>query len=50
MMSFLGCWFVAAYHGDCAECGEDIDPDDEIRSDGEGGYLCRECGEEAEDE
>jgi hypothetical protein len=49
-MMTLGCWFVAAYNGSCAECGEDIGPDDEIRADGEGGYLCRECGDEAEDD
>jgi hypothetical protein len=49
METILGPWFVAAYHGNCADCGSDIEPDEEIRADGEGGYLCRDCGEDAED-
>jgi hypothetical protein len=49
-MSTLGPWFVAAYHGECDGCGADIDDGDEIRADGEGGYLCRDCGQEAEAE
>jgi hypothetical protein len=34
---------VAAYHGQCAGCGERIRPGDEIRSDGDGGWLCAAC-------
>jgi hypothetical protein len=49
-MGTLGPWLIAAYHGECVECGADINDGDEIRADGEGGYLCWECGEEAEDE
>ena len=48
--SVLGPWFLAAYHGSCAGCGDGIEPDDEIRADGEGGYLCADCGEEEFDE
>lgn len=41
----LGPWFIAAYRGSCAGCGEDIEPDDEIRSDGRGGWQGRCCGD-----
>lgn len=41
-----GPWFVAAYYGECAGCGEDIEPDDVIRADDEGGYLCEGCGQD----
>jgi hypothetical protein len=41
-----GPWFPAAYRGSCAGCGGDIVPDDPIRADGEGGYLCGDCGED----
>jgi hypothetical protein len=34
---------IAAYHGQCAGCGEHISPEDEIRSDGDGGWLCAAC-------
>lgn len=44
-----GPWFAAAYYGSCAGCPEDIEPDDMIRADGEGGYLCRTCGSQGED-
>jgi hypothetical protein len=40
-----GPWFTAQLHGRCAgPCDEHIHPDDRIRADGEGGYLCEECG------
>jgi len=42
-------WIVAAYHGACTGCGDDIAPDDMIRSDGQGGWLCEPCGSEEED-
>ena len=41
-----GPWFAAAYHGACSDCGEDISPDDVIRADGDGGYLCEDCGQD----
>lgn len=50
MNTQLGPWFIAAYYSECADCSTDIEPGDEIRADGDGGYLCRECGDEAEDE
>ena len=45
-MGTPGPWFLAAYYGSCADCGADIEPDDQIRADGDGGYLCEDCGEE----
>ena len=38
-----GPWFIAAYEGCCSGCGEDIEPDDEIRADGHGGWEGRCC-------
>jgi len=38
-----GPWFIAGYHGACSACGFDIEPGDEIRADGQGGWECREC-------
>lgn len=42
-----GPWFTAQYAGMCAGCFEDIEPGDTIRADGDGCYLCPECGEAA---
>lgn len=39
-----GPWFTAQYEGECVCCGDDITPGDTIRADGEGGYVCDECG------
>ena len=44
----LGRWFPARYAGRCSQCDDRFHEDDEIRADGEGGYLCGTCGEEAE--
>lgn len=41
-----GPWFPASYEGECDGCGGDIMPGDRIRADGQGGWLCEECGEE----
>jgi hypothetical protein len=41
-----GPWFDAAYPGRCQDCDERIEPGGRIRADGEGGYLCAECGRE----
>lgn len=47
----FGPWFHAGFDGTCdGPCGEDIIEGDLIRADGEGGWLCRDCGEEADDE
>lgn len=46
----LGPWFTAMHESDCAGCGGEIMAGDEIRADGEGGWLCTECGSEAEAE
>jgi hypothetical protein len=39
-----GSWFIARYSSDCAGCDEPIDPGDQIRSDGQRGWLCTRCG------
>jgi hypothetical protein len=39
-----GPWFPASYRGDCDGCGSEISPGDQIRSDGDGGWLCDICG------
>jgi hypothetical protein len=41
-----GPWFSARYPGPCSLCDEPFDEDDEIRADGEGGYLAGACGKE----
>ena len=42
----LGRPFAAAYAGRCTDCDERFDVGDRIRADGEGGYLCADCGED----
>lgn len=42
----LGPWFTASYPGDCDECGGEFEAGDMIRADGDGGYLCEDCGED----
>lgn len=49
-MNDYGPWVTAVYRGRCDECGGTIIPGDEIRSDGDGGWLCYICGEGEEDE
>ncbi len=39
-----GPWFAARFDGECADGGEPIFAGDQIRSDGEGGWLCTGCG------
>ena len=39
-----GPWFPARFEGWCCNCGQPIEPGDQIRADGLGGYLCHECG------
>jgi hypothetical protein len=39
-----GPWIAARYPGRCSGCTEGIAPDDQIRSDGDGGWLCETCG------
>lgn len=41
-----GAWFDASYSGECTGCWDVIDPGDRIRTDGTGGYLCEDCGNE----
>lgn len=41
----FGPWFTAAHYGRCANCDTDTDPGDDIRADGEEGYLCEWCGD-----
>jgi hypothetical protein len=42
----LGPWITAGYGSDCAGCGDPIEDGDRIRSDGRGGWLCTNCGNE----
>lgn len=38
-----GPWFPASYAGECDTCGEEFEPGDQIRANGEGGWEGREC-------
>lgn len=49
-MNDFGPWFTAQFDSECDDCGEDIEEGDQIRADGEGGYLCEECGQDEEDD
>lgn len=40
-----GPWFPARYDGECSDCGEVFKAETVIRSDGDDGWLCGECGE-----
>jgi hypothetical protein len=42
--SLFGPWFEAAHYGYCPGCGGEIMPNDTIRSDGRGGWICEGCG------
>lgn len=43
-----GPWVRAAFDGECdGTCGGSLLEGDEIRADGEGGWLCQDCGEDA---
>ena len=42
----LGPWITARFDGECDECGDLIMEGDQIRSDGEGGWLCENCGDD----
>jgi hypothetical protein len=45
--SGYGPWFSAAYPGRCSgPCDRRIEAEDRIRADGDGGYLCSDCGRE----
>ena len=41
----FGPWFPARYDGRCSGCGEPFEPGEKIRSDGDGGWLCEDCGD-----
>lgn len=43
-----GPWFQARRNGECDGCGGEVMTGDVIRPDGEGGWLCRECGHDEE--
>ncbi len=45
-----GPWFTARFDSDCDGCGVLMQEGDEIRADGEGGYLCGTCGDTGEDD
>jgi hypothetical protein len=39
-----GPWITARYPGRCSGCTEPVTPGDRIRGDGDGGWLCEDCG------
>jgi hypothetical protein len=39
-----GPWITAGHPGMCSGCWEDIKAGDQIRADGDGCWLCAECG------
>jgi hypothetical protein len=41
----LGRWFAARFNGTCSGCEIEIRSGDEIRSDGDDGWLCTHCGD-----
>lgn len=41
-----GPWFTATYAGECDGCGGQIEPGDQIRADGEGGWQGECCGDD----
>jgi hypothetical protein len=43
----VGPWFAARYRGECSGCGERFEEFDQIRGDGERGYLAQCCGGDA---
>jgi hypothetical protein len=45
----VGPWFAANYRGSCAGCGTRFSPGEEIRADGELGWLARCCGRVEQD-
>jgi hypothetical protein len=45
-MADFGPWFDARFDSECDCCGDDITEGDRIRADGDGGYICDECGED----
>lgn len=40
-----GPWLTARYDGTCPGCGEPFSAGEKIRSDGEGCWLCEDCGD-----
>lgn len=40
-----GPWFEARWGGKCSGCGESFDAGTVIRSDGDDGWQCGECGD-----
>lgn len=47
--SGYGPWVDAAFDGECDGCDAPIEVGDRIRSDGEGGWLCEDCGGDDDD-
>lgn len=40
-----GPWITAGFDSECDGCGDLIEEGDQIRADGEGGWVCVVCGE-----
>ena len=47
-MPDFGPWITARFDSDCDGCGGQLIEGEDIRSDGEGGWLCESCGEEGD--
>jgi hypothetical protein len=45
-VSSHGPWITARFDSDCDECGAEMFEGDEIRSDGEGSWIGRCCGDD----
>lgn len=44
--NMLGPWFTTDKDVECDGCGVNISPGDPLRADGEGGYMCMDCGKD----
>jgi hypothetical protein len=40
-----GRWLTAQHYGNCAGCDGPVEPGDQIRANGAGGWLCGSCGD-----
>ena len=48
-MSKFGPWATAHWDSECDWCGDYIPEGEQLRANGEGGWICEICGREDED-